>query len=78
MDITSFAFKNKALIFFLLFILVLGGILSFISMSKLEDPEIKVKQALVVTLYPGASAHQVELEVTDVLEKAIATMGDIK
>lgn len=78
MDITSFAFKNKALIFFLLFILVVGGIFSFLSMSKLEDPEIKVKQALVVTLYPGASAHQVELEVTDVLEKAIATMGDIK
>ena len=46
-----------------------------ISMSKLEDPEIKVKQALVVTVYPGASAHKVELEVTDVLEKEIRAMG---
>lgn len=44
-------------------------------MSKLEDPEIKVKQAMVVTVYPGASAHQVELEVTDVLEKSIRSMG---
>ena len=46
-------------------------------MSKLEDPEIKVKLAMVATTYPGASAHQVELEVTDVLEKAIRSMGDL-
>ena len=32
---------------------------------------------MVVTTYPGASAHQVELEVTDVLEKNIRTMGNI-
>ena len=46
-------------------------------MSKLEDPAITVKQAMVVTAYPGASAYQVELEVTDVLEKAIRSMGDL-
>ena len=39
-------------------------IYSCYQMSKLEDPEIKVKLAMVVTTYPGASAHQVELEVT--------------
>jgi multidrug efflux pump subunit AcrB len=75
---TEFAFKNKILFYFFLVVLAVGGILSFRSMSKLEDPEIKVKQALVVTTYPGASAHETELEVTDVLEKAIKTMGDLK
>ncbi len=63
--------------YFFLLVLVVGGILSFVTMSKLEDPEIVVKQALVVTVYPGASAHEVELEVTDVLEKAIMTMGGL-
>ena len=75
---TEFAFKNKILFYFFLTVLAIGGILSFRSMSKLEDPEIKVKQALVVTIYPGASAYETELEVTDVLEKAIKTMGDLK
>ncbi|MGQ1891263.1 efflux RND transporter permease subunit [Thermophagus sp. OGC60D27] len=75
---TEFAFRHKTLFYFFLIVLAIGGILSFQSMSKLEDPEIKVKQALVVTVYPGASAHEVEMEVTDVLEKAIDTMGDIK
>ncbi|PWD98087.1 efflux RND transporter permease subunit [Marinilabilia rubra] len=75
---TEFAFKNKILFYFFLVVLAVGGVMSFQSMSKLEDPEIKVKQALVVTVYPGASAHEVELEITDVLEKAISTMGALK
>lgn len=77
MNLSEYALNNRALVKFLILVLVVGGIFSFISMSKLEDPEIKVKQALVVTVYPGASAHKVELEVTDVLEKEIRAMGDI-
>ncbi|MBQ8443048.1 MAG: efflux RND transporter permease subunit, partial [Bacteroides sp.] len=77
MDISKWAFRNRNLIYFFIAVLVVGGVLSCYQMSKLEDPEIKVKLAMVVTTYPGASAHQVELEVTDVLEKNIRTMGNI-
>lgn len=77
MNLSEYALNNRALVKFLIVVLIVGGIFSFFSMSKLEDPEIRVKQALVVTVYPGASAHKVELEVTDVLEKEIRAMGDI-
>ena len=77
MDISKWAFQNRNLIYFLIAVLLLGGAYSCYEMSKLEDPEIKVKLAMVVTTYPGASAHQVELEVTDVLEKSIRSMGNI-
>lgn len=77
MNLAEYAFKNKAFMYFMFVVFVVGGIFSFLTMSKLEDPEIKVKQALVVTVYPGASAHEVELEVTDGLEQAIRTMGDL-
>ena len=77
MDISKWAFKNRNLVYFLVSVLLVGGVLSCYQMSKLEDPEIKVKLAMVVTTYPGASAHQVELEVTDVLEKSIRSMGNI-
>ena len=76
-DMTKWAFRNRNLIYFLIAVLVVGGVLSAWQMSKLEDPEVKVKLAMVVTTYPGASAHQVELEVTDVLEKKIRTMGNV-
>ena len=78
MDISKWAFHNKNLVYFIIAVLVLGGAYSCYEMSKLEDPEIKVKQAMIVATYPGASAHQVELEVTDALEKSIRKMGDIE
>lgn len=77
-NIGQWAIDNKKLLYFLFVVLFVGGILSAISMPKLEDPEIKVKQALVVTVYPGASAHQVELEVTDMLEKSIRSMKHVE
>lgn len=77
MDLGKWAFANRRLVYFLVAVLLLGGAYSCYEMSKLEDPEVKVKQAMVVTTYPGASAHQVEMEITDVLEKSIRAMGDI-
>ena len=76
-SIAEYALTNKALIKLFIAFLVIGGLWSFYSMSKMEDPEITVKQALVMTVYPGADAHQVEFEVSDKLEKAIRQMGDI-
>lgn len=77
MDISKWAFNNRNLVHFFIAILMIGGGWSCYQMSKLEDPEVKVKLAMVITTYPGASAHQVELEVTDVLEKKIRTMGNV-
>jgi len=77
MNFTEYALRNKALVYFFVAVLVVGGIYSFFTMSKLEDPAITVTQAMVITAYPGASAWQVELEVTDVLEKSIRSMGDL-
>lgn len=77
MNYSKWALDNSKLIHFLVVILVIGGVMAYDSMSKLEDPAIKVKQAMVVTTYPGASAHQVELEVTDPIEKSIREMSTI-
>ncbi|MDL2290097.1 efflux RND transporter permease subunit, partial [Paludibacteraceae bacterium OttesenSCG-928-F17] len=77
-DIGNWSLNNRKLVYFLVTVLVIGGMLSYYDMSKLEDPELKVKQAMVVTVYPGASAHQVELEVTDVLEKSILSMNSVE
>ena len=77
-DFSGWALKNRKLVTFAVLCITLGGILSFYQMPKLEDPELKVKQAMVVTTYPGASAHEVELEVTDKIEKSIREMRSIK
>lgn len=54
-SMAEYALENKALIKLFIAFLVIGGLWSFYSMSKMEDPEITVKQALVMTVYPGAT-----------------------
>ena len=77
LDFSKWGLGNRKLVSFFVAILVVGGLISYDIMPKLEDPAIKVKQAMVVTVYPGASAHEVELEVTDKIEKAIREMSGI-
>lgn len=76
-DFGRWALKNNKFVFFLVAAMVIGGIVSYIDMSKLEDPEIKVKQAMVVTTYPGASAHEVELELTEPLELSLRSIKGV-
>lgn len=62
----------------LLLLLVLsGGWLAYMKMGKLEDAPFTVKQALVLTPYPGASPSEVQAQVTDVLEESIQSLGEL-
>lgn len=76
-NLSAWAFSNKKLVYFIILCLCFGGIKSAIEMSKLEDPAIPVRRAMIVTTFPGASAHEVELQVTDPLEKAINEMPGV-
>lgn len=77
MNITEAILKQRKVLLVALIAIVFGGIFSFQKMSKLEDAEITVKSALIITQYPGASQHEVELRVTDILETAIQSMDNI-
>ena len=76
-DLGKWAFDNKKLVYFFVVVLLVGGLYSAYDMSKLEDPEIKVKMAMVVAIRPGASTHEMEMEVTEPLEKSIRTIGEV-
>jgi multidrug efflux pump subunit AcrB len=77
-DIARFWIDNRIVTLTLTAVLLAGGISSFQSMSRLEDPEFTIKDALVVTPYPGASAYEVEEEVTDTIEDAAQKLGQLK
>ncbi|MEZ5070995.1 MAG: efflux RND transporter permease subunit [Bacteroidales bacterium] len=77
MHLSELVFRKKKIFYFLLLAIVIGGVFSFRKLSKLEDPEITVMAANVVTVYPGASAHEVELKVTNVLEEELSALADL-
>ena len=55
-----------------------GGLFAYINIGRLEDPKFTIKTAVVVTFYPGASAKEVENEVTDRLESSIQQMEQVR
>ena len=77
MSLAALAVEKKTLTYFVTTMLVLGGLFSFTQLGQLEDPEFAVKTAAITTTYPGASAEEVELEVTDRIELAIQEMPEL-
>ncbi|WP_305374170.1 efflux RND transporter permease subunit [Photobacterium leiognathi] len=70
-DIATYFIKNKVISWMLTLIFLVGGTFSFFGLGQLEDPAFTIKDAMVVTAYPGATPQQVEEEVTYPIEKAI-------
>ncbi|MEQ5872188.1 efflux RND transporter permease subunit [Sagittula sp. NFXS13] len=69
---------DKALITWLLMLAcLLGGIWGFATIGRLEDPAFTIKNAIIITQYPGASAEQVAREVSEPIESEIQKMGEI-
>jgi len=78
MNLAELAIRNKTTTLVLTTVFFVGGIVSFNRLSRLEDPEFTIKEALVITPYPGATAAEVETEVSDKIEKAVQQLGQLK
>ena len=77
MNLAEFSINNRVVTLVLSAVLLFGGWQAFNGMSRLEDPEFTIKDALVITPYPGASAAEVEEEVTDEIELAVQKLGQL-
>jgi len=78
MNLAELAIRNKTTTLVLTTVFFVGGVISFNRLSRLEDPEFTIKEALVITPYPGATAEEVETEVSDKIEKAVQQLGQLK
>jgi multidrug efflux pump subunit AcrB len=72
-----YSVQHSRIILAMTLILIVGGIYAYKNLGRLEDPEFTIKQALVVTPYPGASPEEVAKEVTNPIEDACQQMGQV-
>ncbi|MEZ8010161.1 MULTISPECIES: efflux RND transporter permease subunit [Vibrio] len=77
MNLADFAIKQRTFILFFTALSVIAGLFSYFELGKLEDPSFTIKTAVVVTLYPGASAEEVEQQVTDTVETKLQEMATL-
>lgn len=78
MNIGEFSVENKVISWLLVVIMIGGGITAFKNIGKLEDPAFTIKSAKILTPYPGATAREVQEELTYHLEDAIQKMPQVK
>lgn len=77
MKLVKYFLQKKAITILMLVLILAGGLFSYVKMGKLEDAPFTIKQALVMTQYPGASPSEVQSQVTDILEESIQSLGEL-
>ncbi|MHC1758469.1 MAG: efflux RND transporter permease subunit [Negativicutes bacterium] len=70
-NMTEWALKHKELVYFFIVVVFVGGIISYQKLGRMEDPDFTIRQMVVSVYWPGASARQVEEQVTDKIEKKL-------
>jgi multidrug efflux pump subunit AcrB len=78
MNVGELSVRKNRVVFVLMFLVLLGGIVAYHQLGRLEDPEFTIKEALVITPYPGAGAEEVAREVTNPIESACQQLGQLK
>lgn len=77
MSIARFSIEKPIYTWLLIIFCLFGGAAGYLSVGKLEDPVFTLKSALVITPYPGATAAEVAVEVSEVLESSIQKMDEV-
>jgi multidrug efflux pump subunit AcrB len=77
-NLGELAIRGRPITLVFALVLLIGGLISFSRLARLEDPDITIKDAIITTAYPGASASEVEEEVSDRIEQAAQALGQTK
>ncbi|MBY5920553.1 efflux RND transporter permease subunit [Ferrimonas balearica] len=77
MNIAQSAIAKRTTTWVLVLLVLLGGWISYEKLGRFEDPEFVIRQAVVITQYPGATAQEVDNEVTDVIVGALMGMQEV-
>lgn len=74
-NLSEWALKNKGLVLYFMILLGIVGLFSYSKLSQSEDPPFSFKVMVVQTYWPGATAQEVSLQITDKVEKELMSTG---
>ena len=78
MDLAKFALEKRLISAIATLLILVSGYFAYTALPRFEDPEFVIRQAQIVTPYPGATAKEVAEEVTDVIETALQQLQGVK
>lgn len=75
-NLSEWALRNRQIVLFLMLLLAIVGAVSYTKLGQSEDPPFTFKAMVIRTNWPGASAEEVALQVTDRIEKKLMETGE--
>ena len=71
LNLSEWALRHRPMVAYLMVVLMLGGVLSYFKLGRAEDPDFTIKSMVVRSLWPGATANEVEQQITERIEKKL-------
>jgi multidrug efflux pump subunit AcrB len=78
MSLSAFSLKYKAIVVTMVALLMLWGVMSYLTMPRREDPEYTVRTCQILTNWPGTPSERVEELITAPLEEEVNTLDGIR
>lgn len=78
MDLARFAIEKRVISALLTLLILASGVFAYTALPRFEDPEFIIREAQIVTAYPGASADEVAIEVTEKIENALQQLQGVE
>ena len=77
-NLTELSLRHRALVWYFIIVFAVGGIFAYNSLGRMEDPAFTIRQMVISAVWPGASAEEMQEQVTDKLERRFQDTPGLK
>ncbi|WP_315444170.1 efflux RND transporter permease subunit [uncultured Selenomonas sp.] len=77
-NLTELSLRHRALVWYFIIVFAVGGVFAYNSLGRMEDPAFTIRQMVISAAWPGASAEEMQEQVTDKLERRFQDTPGLK
>ena len=77
-NLTELSLRHRALVWYFIIVFAVGGIFAYNALGRMEDPAFTIRQMVISAAWPGASAEEMQEQVTDKLERRFQDTPGLK
>ena len=77
-NLTELSLRHRTLVWYFIIVFTIGGIFAYESLGRMEDPAFTIRQMVISAAWPGATAEEMQEQVTDKLERRFQDTPGLK
>lgn len=70
-NLSDWALEHRSLVWYFMIVFIFAGTFSYLNLGREEDPAFTIKTMIINAQWPGASAEEMRLQVTDRIERKL-------